>query len=62
MKGSETSFSPDISSLGYVLNYIADGLEKFLMTLRSQMLHESPSKRPKHYWDCEIFWKQENIE
>ena len=49
MKGSETSFSPDISSLGYVLNYIADGLEKFLMTLRSQMLHESPSKRPKHY-------------
>ena len=35
VKGSATSFSSDIYSLGYVFNFIADGLEKFLMTLRS---------------------------
>ena len=46
VKGSATSFSSDIYSLGYIFNFIADGLENFLMTLRSQMLDESPSKRP----------------
>ena len=42
--GSITSFSSDIYSLGYVFNFIADGLEKFLKALRSQMLDESPGK------------------
>ena len=45
MKGSATSFSSDICSLGHFFNFIADGQENFSMTLRSQMLDESPSKR-----------------
>ena len=46
VKGSATSFSSGIYSLDYIFNFIADGLEKFLMTFRSQLLDESPSKRP----------------
>ena len=46
VKESATSFSSDIYSLGYVFNFIADRLENFLMTLRSQILDESPSKWP----------------
>ena len=45
-KESATPFLSGIYTLRYVFNFIANGLENFLMTLRSQMLDESPSKRP----------------
>ena len=46
VKKSETSFSLGIYYFGYVSNFIADGLENFLIILKSQIQDESLSKGP----------------